>query len=122
MRTRSLRLGRETSCDSAEIGLQRSELGAICVARRAYGHVERGGSCSERWKQLDPHELAKPPFETVSIHGGMLMTRHHDPNARRGKRGSEDPDIEVHGPNSLPLSNDSLNVLAPRQSLPTRKR
>jgi hypothetical protein len=37
------------------------------------------------------------------------------------ERGSEGSDVEMHGPNSLPLSNDSLQVEAPRQSVATRK-
>jgi hypothetical protein len=38
----------------------------------------------------------------------VLVKRHHDPNTRIVERGSEDAHIEVHGPDSLPLSNDGL--------------
>ena len=49
------------------------------------------------------------------------MTRNDDPHSRKCERGSEDADVEMHGPNSLPLSNDGLYVGAPRQSVATRK-
>jgi hypothetical protein len=51
----------------------------------------------------------------------MLVSRHDDANARNAERGSEDPDIEMYGPNSLPLSNDGLKILRARQPLATRE-
>jgi len=51
----------------------------------------------------------------------MPVARNDNPNARMSKRGSEGSDIEVHGPNSLPLSNNSLQIESPRQSVATRK-
>lgn len=49
------------------------------------------------------------------------MSRHDDPDARRAKRGGDYPDIEMRGPESLPLSNDGLYVEASRQPVATRK-
>jgi len=49
------------------------------------------------------------------------MARNDDADARKAKRGSEDSGIEMRRPNSLPLSNDGLNVSAPRQSVAARK-
>ena len=51
----------------------------------------------------------------------MTVTWNDDANARMRERGSEGSDIEMHGPNSLPLSNDRLQVEAPRQPIATRK-
>ena len=67
-----------------------------------------------------PHDVGPHTY----VHGvdrGVLVTRHDDPNARNAKRGSQNPDIEIRGPNSLPLSNDSLYVEAPRQAMLSRK-
>jgi hypothetical protein len=50
----------------------------------------------------------------------VLMQGNDDPDAGKTKRGSEDPDVEVRGPNSLPLSNDGLYVGPPRQPVPAR--
>jgi hypothetical protein len=38
------------------------------------------------------------------------VTRNHDPYAGKCERGSEDAHVEMRGPNSLPLTNDGLNV------------
>ena len=51
----------------------------------------------------------------------MLMTRHNDPDARKTEWGSVDPDIEIHGPDALPLSNDCLYVEAPRETMLARE-
>ena len=102
------------------IGAQRVERCGVCLAPSPNSEVERR-SGSERRKQIDPHELAQPPLERVPIHGRMLVARHHDSNTGKSERGSEHACVEMHGPNSLPLSNDGLKVTAPRQSVATRK-
>ena len=71
--------------------------------------------------KLEAHELAEPSLQPVAVDGAVLVTRNHDPDSRMTKRGSEDADIEIRGPNSLPLSDDILDVGASRQSLPARK-
>lgn len=86
----------------------------------AYRHVAR----SERaqcGKHFDAYELAKPSLHAIAANSAVLVPRNHDRDPRMTERGSEDPDIEVRGPNPLPLSNDTLNVGASRQSLPARK-
>ncbi len=54
------------------------------------------------------YELAKLAFQSIALDGRMLMLWHHDSDARMIERGSEDPDVEMPGPDSLPLSNDGL--------------
>jgi hypothetical protein len=61
-----------------------------------------------RREQLEARELSQAALESVPIDGRVLMTRHDDSDARKSERGSENPHVEVHGPNSLPLSNDGL--------------
>jgi hypothetical protein len=51
----------------------------------------------------------------------MLVLGHDDSNTGTIKRGSEQTDVEVHGPNSLPLSDDGLKIVASRQAIATRK-
>jgi hypothetical protein len=51
----------------------------------------------------------------------MLMARHNDSDARKTERGSMDPDIEIRGPDTLPLSNDCLYVDSPREAMLARK-
>lgn len=75
----------------------------------------------ERRQELDAHELAEPTLEPVSIDRRMAVSRNDDSDARMSERGSEGSDIQMHGPNSLPLSNDRLQVEAPRQPIAPRK-
>jgi hypothetical protein len=89
--------------------------------RHVDGLCVDGRLCAKSREKLESHELAQPALEPVAIDGGVLVARHDDSNARRAKRGSEDADIEMYGPNSLPLSNDSLYLEAPRQLVATRK-
>jgi len=106
--------------DRAHVGTKRVERGAVGLVPRANRYVERR-LAPKGGQQLQADEFAEPSLETVAIHGGVLMARHHDSDTRRSERGSEDPDIEMHGPNSLPLSNDGLDVDTPRQSVATRE-
>jgi hypothetical protein len=76
-------------------------------------------------KQLQTHELAQSALDAISVDSGMIVLRYDDAYAwmreRGSERGSENADVEMCGPNSLPLSNDSLYVEAPRQTFATRK-
>jgi hypothetical protein len=106
--------------DRSDVGAQCVELGRVRLAactNRNIGCLTR----AQRRQQLDARELSQATFESVAIHCGMLVTRHDDPNARNAERGSEEPDIEIRGPDSFPLSNDSLYVEAPRQPMLSRK-
>jgi hypothetical protein len=102
-----------------DIATQPVELGIICLAARANGNV--GRPVTERWQEFDSSELTQPTLESIAVDRGVLMTRHDDPDTRKTERGSEDSDIEIRGPNSLPLSNDVLYVRAPRQSMLARE-
>jgi hypothetical protein len=86
---------------------QRVRRRGICLAPCANGHVERR-TRAQRGQQVQANELAKAALERVPIYHRMLMPRHDDPNTGKPERGSENSRIEVHGPNSLPLSNDGL--------------
>jgi hypothetical protein len=79
----------------------------VCFPPGPDSNVDRWSN-PKCWKQLDAGELAQTPLESVAIDGRVLVSGDHDPNAGKAKRGSEDSDIEMRGPNSLPLSNDGL--------------
>lgn len=99
---------------------ERIHRGDIRLPARADRDVERR-TRAERREQRQPHELAQPALERIAIDRRVLVSRHDDAHTRKLERGSENPCIEVHGPNSPPLSNDGLNVTAPRQSVAARK-
>jgi hypothetical protein len=110
----------DARADREHIRLERGPACGICLSSRSDGDVDCGSDAKGR-EQIHPNELAEPALECVAIHGRVLMARDDDPDARKAERGSEDPGIEMHRPNSLPLSNDGLNVSAPRQSVAARK-
>jgi hypothetical protein len=66
------------------------------------------GALNEGREQLQAHELAQSSLEAVSIDGGVLVPRHDDADARELERGSGGSDVQMHGPNALPLANDGL--------------
>jgi hypothetical protein len=63
---------------------------------------------TQRREQHSASELPKATLDAVAVDGGMLIARHDDSDAGDAERGSEDPHIEMCGPDSLPLSDDSL--------------
>ena len=110
----------DARADRKHIRLERAPGCPICLSSRPNGDVDRGSDAKGR-EQIHANELTEPALECVAIHGRVLMARNDDPDAGKAKRGSEDPGIEMHRPNSLPLSNDGLNVSTPRQSVAARK-
>ena len=78
-------------------------------------------------KDLCPHDLPEPALETITRNGGVTVFRNDEPDTRMTQRGSEDSDLEMLGPNSLPLSPYLLNVrtlrepMAPREGESTRR-
>ena len=110
----------QPSDDSLDIAAERAKVCAVGIRLRANGQVDRG-ALAQRWLKLDPDELAEPALEPVSLHGTVLMLRHDDSDARMIERGSTYPDVEVRGPDSLPLSNDGQYVATPREPERTRK-
>ena len=106
--------------DRPHVEAQPVEGERVCVGACANGQIDRWLS-SQCWQQFRPHQLAQATLEPVAIHGRLMMTRDDDGDTRMSERGSDYPDIEVPGPDSLPLSNDSLNLGASRQPARTRK-
>jgi hypothetical protein len=97
----------DTRLNREHVGAQCIETSPICIGSTSNSHVDWRtlAKCRE---QFGPHELAQPSLQSVAIDGRVVVERNHDPDARSGERGSEDTDVEVNGPNSLPLSNDRL--------------
>ena len=92
----------------------------ICLTASSNCHIDcRRGT--ELGQQPQSYELTKTTLEAIPIDGVLLMPRNHDTDPRKSERGSEDSHIEMRSPNSLPLANYGLDVITPRQSIPTRK-
>jgi hypothetical protein len=106
--------------DRDDVNAQRIELGIVGLAPSTNGDVECR-TVAEGRQQFRSRELTEPTLQSVAIDCGVMMTRHDDPDARKTKRGSVDPDIEMHGPDSLPLSKDDLYVGPPRETMLPRE-
>jgi hypothetical protein len=92
-----------------------------CVAQLASERVERrvvriplrldydiyGGQGSQK---LNPNDFAQSPLELIPFDGSMPKLRHDEPNPWMTQRGSERSDLQVFGPNTLPLLADPLNI------------
>ena len=110
----------DTGLNEQYISTQRLDVGCIRVRACADRDVHHRAR-AQHGKQVNAHKLTQPALEPVAIHCGVFVTRNHDPYSRKRERGSEDAHVEMRGPNSLPLTNDGLNVEAFRQSVATRK-
>jgi hypothetical protein len=110
----------DATANRQNIGSKRFRSGRVRLVAGTDGDVD-GGLNPKRWQKLEPDELAQPSLEPIAIYRGVLVPGHDDADARSAKRGSENPDVEVHGPNSLPLLNDGLYVRTSRESVSTRK-
>lgn len=102
------------------IRLERGPACGIGLASGSNGDVDCGSETKAR-EQVHANEFTEAAPESVAINRRVLMPRNDDPDARKAERGSEDSGVEMHRPNSLPLSNDGLNINAPRQSVAARK-
>ncbi len=65
-------------------------------------------------------EFAQASLETIAIDCAALVTRHHDSNAMSMQKGSEYPNLELRGSDSLPFAADHQEVCRARQ--PPRRR
>jgi len=110
----------DTRTNHHHVDPERADRSRVCFAPSTNRDIQRG-SLTKRREQFQPDQLAQPAFEPVSIDRRLLMSWNHDRNPWKRERGSEDPHVEMRGPNSLPLANDGLDVGTPRQAIATRK-
>ena len=96
---------------------EHGELHVVGTRSYANHNVDRGKvsehACS--------YNFAKLAFESVSLDGRASKLGHNEPNPRMRQRGSKNPDLEMLGPETLPLRRGSLNVSAPRKPLAARE-
>lgn len=93
--------------------------GVSCVRRRqrAHDHVDVR-QCGEH---IDPYDFAKPAFHAIALHGRVRIFRHDDPCPGVTQKGSDEPNLEMRGSESLPLQADSLERAVPRKPKGSRE-
>ena len=75
-------------------------------------------------KQQHSAKLTKPSFQTISIDGGSAVFRDDetDTSVLETRKGSDSPNIEVFGSESLPCSCDAAQMRATRDAASALKR
>jgi hypothetical protein len=107
---------------SSDVCGEQLEGGAVGVWANAQDEISR----KIRWKQVEAAQFAEAALEAIPSHGRLLVAWHHEPDARSRsgrtrKRGSGSSDLEMRGPDALPLSRDALNFRTPRYTCLPRK-
>jgi hypothetical protein len=77
--------------------------------------VRQGG------KHLEPYDFSKPAFHAIAINSGVRVARHNDPSPGMMQKGSDVPNLEMRGSDSLPLHADRIERALPRQPIGTRE-
>ena len=123
----SLRGASARRCPAGEFLAHRHHIGPERVERRRVGltshtdcDIDRRPH-SKRRQELDADELAEAPFEAIPIDGVFPVTRNDDTHTGMRERGSEHTDVEVHGPDSLPLLDGRLQIGPARQPIAARE-
>ena len=108
---------RELRGAESKLSGQCSERGIISLRARTNHHV----NCWQTCEQSRAHYLTKPSFKTVSFDDCMFELRHDESYPRMIQKGSRHPDLEVLGPEALPLSCNSRQLGASRQPIAARE-
>jgi hypothetical protein len=93
------------------------DAGNICRRQRAHDHID----IRKSREHIESYDLAEPPFHPVAIDCGMRIPRHYDTCPGMMQKGSDVPNLEMRGSDSLPLQADRLERAFSRQSESTRK-
>lgn len=69
------------------------------------------------------HDLAKPALQPIAVDRGAPVLRDNESGTRvaSARKGSDYPNIEVFGAESLPCSRDHAQLGAARDAMTTRK-
>ena len=70
---------------------------------------------------MEPYDFPEPPFHAIAIDGGVRILRHDDSCPGVTQKGSDVPNLEICGPESLPLQADCLKRAFPRQPIGARE-
>ena len=72
-------------------------------------------------KNPGTYDLPQPTLQTITRDSCMTVLRDDKPDTRMTQRGSENSDLEVLGPNTLPLSSCPLDVRTLREPVAPRE-
>jgi hypothetical protein len=96
---------------------QRRNIGAVRGRKRSHNDIDiRQGR-----EHIEPYDFAKPAFHAVAIDGVVRILRHDDAGPGMTQKGSDVPNLEMRGSDSLPFQADRLERAFPRQPMAARK-
>jgi hypothetical protein len=101
--------GHELGKYPTDICIERREGRAICL--RTNPNDDLSGEIG--WQQTRPRELSQTTFDPIPCDRRLMKPWDDQPDTgpgsgRKHERGSDDPDLEQRGPNTLPLLRDTL--------------
>ena len=85
----------------------------ISCGKRAHNHIH--ADAFQRRQDIDSYNFSEPPFHAITIHGCVGMARHDYPDSSAMNKGSEVPNLNVGGSDSLPFYSNRLKILFARQ-------
>jgi hypothetical protein len=105
-----------------DVGSKRRE---CCPIRlRTDPNDDVGGNIG--WKQARPGEFSQAAFHSVASYRRLMKSWDDQPDSssfsyRKHERGSDDPNLEQRGSDTLPLFRDTLQIRAPCDARTSRK-
>jgi hypothetical protein len=83
-------------------------------------------SCHIEWEQPNPGQFTESPLQLIARHGRVSEPRDDQPDTRAGgwrthERGSDGPNLQMRGSETLPLLRDTLQFRASRYACTPRK-
>lgn len=91
--------------------------------RLVRGRPGANHNVERRKKRKDylPEDLAQASFDSIPIYGVATILGNNDSDSRATKKGSEEPNLEIRGSESLPLLAYRIELSFPREPLGPRE-
>ena len=101
-----------------------SQLSSQDVERRGVGlrpgtndEIDR----REEIQELSADHLTEPALEPISLDTAVLVLRHNKADPGMKQTGSDSPELEMLGPDALPVSCHDAQVRTPREPMASRE-
>ena len=108
---------RQLSRGALNVALERAERRRIRLAACPDHKIDRRG----RRQEARAHQFAQAALQSIAVDRRLRVTRYDQADAGVIERGSDGPNVQVRGSDSLPLSRNTLKLCPARQSMAPRK-
>ncbi len=114
---RASRRAADTAARAHALLAQFRDISAIRGRKRPYDDVD----VRENREHFQPYDFTQPAFHAIAIDRVVRILRHDDAGPCMTQKGSDVPNLEMRGSDSLPLQADRLERAFPRQPKAARK-